>query len=206
MNVMTLGEKIKNLRTDNNMTQEALAERLYVSRTAVSKWERNAGFPGIDSLKSISEIFDITIDELLSSEDLISIAKNEKKTAEYGYINIAAVISDLFFVLFLFLPLYSQKKGAFINSVNLFILNDITAWLKITYFTVIGLVILTGITELVFYIAKNKKLTDITQILSIAFGAAALFLFIISLEPYAATLAFILLAVKILLQFKKRKI
>lgn len=51
---MTLGEKIKNLRTRNNLTQEELADRLFVTRTAVSKWETNRGYPDIANLKSIA--------------------------------------------------------------------------------------------------------------------------------------------------------
>lgn len=51
---MTFGEKLKSLRQQNDMTQDELAERLYVTRTAVSKWENDRGFPGIDSLKQIS--------------------------------------------------------------------------------------------------------------------------------------------------------
>ena len=47
---MLLGEKIKKLRTDNGLTQEELAERIYVTRTAVSKWETGKGMPGIESL------------------------------------------------------------------------------------------------------------------------------------------------------------
>ena len=50
--------------------QEELAEALYVSRTAVSKWESGRGYPSIDSLKEISRYFSVTIDDLLSGEQL----------------------------------------------------------------------------------------------------------------------------------------
>ena len=55
---MTLGEKLKKLRTDKNLTQEELAEILFVSRTAISKWESGRGFPNIESLKAISKVDD----------------------------------------------------------------------------------------------------------------------------------------------------
>ena len=61
-------EKLQQLRKHKGLTQEELAERLYVSRTAVSKWESGRGYPSIDSLKEISKFFSVTIDELLSSE------------------------------------------------------------------------------------------------------------------------------------------
>ena len=52
---MTFGQKLKKLRTENNLTQEELAEALFVTRTAVSKWETDKGYPGIDSLKIITQ-------------------------------------------------------------------------------------------------------------------------------------------------------
>ena len=51
---MEFNEKLQLLRKQNNMTQEQLAEKLYVSRTAVSKWESGKGYPNIESLKCIS--------------------------------------------------------------------------------------------------------------------------------------------------------
>ena len=67
---MTFGEKLKKIRTDNNMTQEDLAEKIYVTRTAVSKWETDKGYPSIDSLKQLSNLFHISLDELVSNEDV----------------------------------------------------------------------------------------------------------------------------------------
>jgi transcriptional regulator with XRE-family HTH domain len=68
---MEFHEKLQYLRKQNQWTQEQLAEKLYVSRTAVSKWESGKGYPNIESLKAISKIFAISIDELLSGEELI---------------------------------------------------------------------------------------------------------------------------------------
>ena len=58
---MEFGEKIQKLRNQNKWTQEQLAEKLYVSRTAVSKWESGKGYPNIDSLKDIAKLFNKTI-------------------------------------------------------------------------------------------------------------------------------------------------
>jgi len=63
---MEFHEKLQELRKQKGLTQEKLAESLYVSRTAVSKWESGRGYPNIDSLKAIAGFFEITIDELLS--------------------------------------------------------------------------------------------------------------------------------------------
>ena len=46
------GEKLKKLRTENRITQDELAEKLYVTRTAISKWETGKGYPSIDNLKA----------------------------------------------------------------------------------------------------------------------------------------------------------
>lgn len=74
---MEFSEKIQELRNKNKLTQEQFAEKLYVWRTAVSKWESGKGYPSIDSLKYISKTFNISIDELLSIEEIIDIAKKE---------------------------------------------------------------------------------------------------------------------------------
>ena len=65
---MEFHEKLQALRRQKGLTQEELAARLYVSRTAVSKWESGRGFPGIDSLKAVAQFFSVSIDELLSAQ------------------------------------------------------------------------------------------------------------------------------------------
>ena len=76
---LKLSEKLKQLRNSRGLTQEELASALFVSRTAISKWESGKGYPSIDSLKEISSLFSITLDELLSGEKLISIAEKENQ-------------------------------------------------------------------------------------------------------------------------------
>ena len=62
---MTIAEKIKQLRKDNSMTQEDLAEKLNVSRQTISKWETSVTIPDADNIVAISKMFNITTDELL---------------------------------------------------------------------------------------------------------------------------------------------
>jgi transcriptional regulator with XRE-family HTH domain len=76
---MEFNEKLQQLRKQKGLTQEDLAELLFISRTAISKWESGRGLPNIDSLKAISKVFGITIDELLSTDDIIQAAEEEKK-------------------------------------------------------------------------------------------------------------------------------
>ena len=77
---MEFNEKLQELRKSRGLTQEELAEALFVSRTAISKWESGRGYPNLDSLKEISKYFSITIDELLSGDKLISSAEKENQS------------------------------------------------------------------------------------------------------------------------------
>lgn len=63
---MTIADKIKYLRKENNMTQEDLANKLNVSRQTISKWETNVAIPDADNIVAISKLFNITTDELLN--------------------------------------------------------------------------------------------------------------------------------------------
>lgn len=65
---MRFNNKLKVLRKQYNLTQEELAERLDVSRQAITKWESGEGMPDIDNLKQIAELFETTIDDLVADE------------------------------------------------------------------------------------------------------------------------------------------
>lgn len=68
--MIELGEKIKQLREEKGLTQQTLAEQLYVTRQAVSRWECGARFPDLLTAKKIAQILDTTIDDLVSGEKL----------------------------------------------------------------------------------------------------------------------------------------
>ncbi len=68
--MMEFGEKIKQLREEKGMTQQTMAEMLYVTRQAVSRWECGARYPDLLTAKKIAQILNVTIDELLSGEEL----------------------------------------------------------------------------------------------------------------------------------------
>lgn len=73
---LEFNEKLQQLRKQKDLTQEQLAEQLYVSRTAISKWESGKGYPNIESLKCLAKLFSVSIDELLSNEELITLCYN----------------------------------------------------------------------------------------------------------------------------------
>ena len=72
---MLFNEKLKMLRKENNLTQEELAEKINVSRQAITKWESGEGIPDIENLKQISIVFNTTIDELVKEDKDINIEK-----------------------------------------------------------------------------------------------------------------------------------
>lgn len=76
---MTFSEKLKSIRKKAGMSQEKLAEKIGVSRQAITKWETDAGIPDIDNMMALSSLFNISLDELLSNE------KTEKKQTDYLY-------------------------------------------------------------------------------------------------------------------------
>lgn len=69
---MTFGEKLKKARKEAGFTQEQLAERINVSRSAVAKWETDKGMPDINNLKVISKLVDVSVDYLLDEDEGIS--------------------------------------------------------------------------------------------------------------------------------------
>lgn len=76
---MEFAEKLKSIRKQAGMSQEKLAEKLGVSRQAVTKWETDAGIPDIGNLRAISDLFHISIDELLGKD------KEERVPSQYLY-------------------------------------------------------------------------------------------------------------------------
>lgn len=76
---MTFSEKLKTIRKKAGMSQEKLAEKIGVSRQAITKWETDSGIPDIDNMMALSSLFNISLDELLSNE------KTEKKQTDYLY-------------------------------------------------------------------------------------------------------------------------
>ncbi|MBQ3375790.1 MAG: helix-turn-helix transcriptional regulator [Erysipelotrichaceae bacterium] len=68
---MTFGEKFRTARKEAGFTQEQLAEKLSVSRSAIAKWESDNGMPDVNNLKAISELLNVSIDYLLSEDDRI---------------------------------------------------------------------------------------------------------------------------------------
>ena len=116
---MELSEKLQELRKEKGLTQEELAEALFVSRTAISKWESGRGVPNIESLKAISKFFSVSIDELLSGEEILKIADEDNKQKEKHTRDLVFGLLDCSLIMFLFLPFFGQKGDEIIKEVSL---------------------------------------------------------------------------------------
>ena len=103
---MEFNEKLQKLRKQKNITQEELASVLFVSRTAISKWESGRGYPNIESLKAMASFFNITIDELLSGEELLIVAEEDGKQKETDLRTLVFGLLDLSTAVFFFLPFF----------------------------------------------------------------------------------------------------
>ena len=199
---MNFGEKIQKLRNQNKWTQENLAEKLYVSRTAVSKWESGKGYPNIDSLKEIANIFNITIDELLSSEEIIGIAKSENNTNIKKANNLIYGLLDVISILFIFLPLYAKKTESFVYSVSLFNANEISSLLKVGYIVFLATISLIGIGEIIINFVDNKKVQRSINIISLIVQTLSILFFAMSRQTYLTSIIFIILIIKVTIVIK----
>ena len=202
---MEFHEKLQELRKNRGLTQEELAEALYVSRTAISKWESGRGYPSIDSLKELSNYFSVSIDDLLSGDKLLSIAERENNTNIRNICNLLFGMVDICFFLLIVLPLYPNTVDGYIYSVNLFAYMVTTVLIRFIYWTVFSVLIVLGMIEIILtkYMPekKHKILTDI----SIGLNILVVIFLALTRDAYAITVAFLLLLMKGILLLKRIK-
>ena len=200
---MEFSEKLQQLRKQKGLTQEELAQSLYVSRTAISKWESGRGYPNIDSLKAIAQFFGITIDELLKSDELLTIAQEDSKRKESNFRDLVFGLLDCSITMFLFLPLFGQTANKTLQEVPLLALDNISNYLKTSYFVVVIGIFIFGILTLSLQNCSKTFWTKNKNKFSLILNVIAVLLFIISLQPYAAALLFIFLIIKTFLLIKR---
>ena len=147
---MEFNQKLQQLRKEKGLTQEQLAKSLYVSRTAISKWELGRGYPSLDSIKDIAKFFDVTIDELLSNEQLLDFAKQDAKIKTNNLRDLVFGLLDMCVVMLLFLPFFAQRGDFGVLSVSLLFLTAVETYIKVVFFVVVIGVILFGIIQLIF--------------------------------------------------------
>ena len=203
---MEFGEKLQQLRKQKNLTQEQLAERLFVSRTAVSKWESGRGYPNLESLKCISRVFSVSIDELLSNDELIELAETENRSQLSRVSGLVFGALDLISAAFLFMPLFGQQEGTDIQAVTLSALTGVSHLLRTLYWVVLIMIPLSGLFQIVVELIGNGRGLRLHKLCPMALHAAAVLLFAISRQPYITAFLFLLFLVKVVLMTQENPV
>lgn len=193
---MEFNEKLQELRKNKGLTQEELADILYVSRTAISKWESGRGYPNIDSLKEISKFFEVSIDDLLSGEKLLSIAEKENKSNIRGMCDLLFGIVDLFSFVLVVLPLYPNNIEDFIYSVSLLNYTETSSTNLIVYWVMFISLFVVGVIKVILTKTKVGKGNKILMELSFALNILIVLFLSLTREVYAVIVAFLLLLAK----------
>lgn len=203
---MELNEKLQQLRKQRGLTQEELAEMLYVSRTAISKWESGRGYPSIDSLKAISKLFAISIDDLLSSGELMSIAETDQKEKTETMRDLIFGALDCMAAMMFFLPFFGERKTQeeMIRSVSMMELSYFAPYMRVAYIATVILIVAIGVLELLSQRIQNRVWEKNRVMISLGLNLFGVTIFMASLQPYAGFFLLCTLAVKGILAIKQR--
>ena len=113
---MELGNQIKNYRSKLSLSQEVLAEKIYVSRQTISNWENDKSYPDVHSLILLSEVFNTSIDNLIKGDVEVmkeQVKKEERKEFEK--------LSQVYAILFLILILTPIPLAHFFNYIGIIV-------------------------------------------------------------------------------------
>ena len=200
---MELNEKLQELRKNKGLTQEELAAALYVSRTAVSKWESGRGLPSIDSLKQISAFFDVSIDDLLSADKALSLAEQENKASQRSFCDLLLGISDLCAILLILLPLYPRVDRKTVYAVDFLTYVRTAAFSGWIFAFLFAGLILTGAVKIGSVCGKTETAQPLLTGISLCISIAAVLLLAVTRNAYATPLTFLMLVIKGTLLLKR---
>lgn len=149
---MTLGEKIYKLRTEKGISQETMANDLYVSRQAVSKWETDSSVPDLDKIKLLADYFEISIDELVS-ENVVNNTKeinsekydvNKIKRMSLLIINTAIALAIYYVIMVLIYTIFQKPLMEYYYGRNISFtiptVHLIQIIIRVSIFVVIGFI------------------------------------------------------------------
>ena len=200
---MEFNQKLQELRKSRGMTQEELAQALFVSRTAISKWESGRGYPNIESLKAIARFFRVTVDQLLSGDEVLILAEEDARQKQTRNRDLVFGLLDCCFALLIFLPFFGQETAGDIREVSLLALTAPGTWLKILYFAAVFGTVAAGIAMLAlqnfghsFWLRHKHRISALCNVVCV-------FLFILSRQPYAAAFAFAFLLIKAMMLLRQ---
>ena len=201
---MELNEKLQELRRKRGITQEELATAIFVSRTAVSKWESGRGYPNIDSLKAIAKYFSLRIDDLLSGDQIIDLAEENEKKKSSSFRDLFFGFLDVFAILLVFLPIFALRGNSVINHVSLLSENQLQPYLKAVYLPLLFAIALLGVFTLALQSLKNFVWVKTKSYVSLSLSAVLTGVFIVSLQAYASIFVFTLFVLKTIVFIKTK--
>lgn len=202
---MEFGEKLLELRNGKGMTQEELAEDLFVSRTAISKWESGRGYPSIDSLKEISKYFSVSIDELLSSEKLVTIAEKENRANIHRVLDYLLGLVDLMVCGLIFLPLFQHTADGLVFAVSMLEYCDVSASIKVIYWVLFLTLVAIGMVIVILNRFNLERPKRVMIALSMGISVMTVLVLAITRAAYATSVAFILTTIKGMLFYRREK-
>ena len=196
-------ETLQELRKKRGLTQEELASALYVSRTAISQWESGRGYPSIDSLKVLAHFYGVTVDALLSSEAVLTIAEEEQRGSARRFRGQMQGLLDLSMLLLLFLPLFAERSGEKIVAVSLLSASLFSPLVRGAFFLSVLLSAVLGVSELLLG-GRYVTLQRWQERGSLFLGGLSALLLVLTLHPYAATFSILLCVFKVFLILRRQ--
>lgn len=162
---MDLGNRIKTEREKSNMSQDELAQKMDISRQAISKWETGISYPDIEKILKLSEIFNLSLDELVKGdknlqENLIKEGKaNMSALTILGYVLIAlGVITCIWgggqYPVNLMDPNFMSYLvgGLFLLTIGIAVIHNVPSWL------ILGAIFVTGATTILYMIGLKMPI------------------------------------------------
>ncbi len=115
---MKFCEKIKKIRIDNSLTQEEMASKLFVSRSLIAKWEQDRGIPGIDMLNTIATTFNLSVNDLITEEEikLITLKNNQEVEQNKKHFKLTIIISVIAILLLLVISFFIIDRFNLFND------------------------------------------------------------------------------------------
>lgn len=198
---MKFEDKLKALRNNKKITQDELAAKLYVTRTAVSKWESGKGYPSIDTLKHLADFYEVSIDELISNDEILTLSNENIKQNNNKLISLITSLLDIITILYMFLPIFGDKKGTEFVSISMFNLTC-EKLVLVLYCILIILTFINGVALLIISRFDNKY-QKILCVSSLVLNVCLIGLFMLTKQPYPGILALVFLVIKTIIVLKR---
>lgn len=154
----------------------------------------------MDSLKAIAKYYSLTVDQLLSGEEVLNLAEEDHKQKKRYACDLIFGLLDLSVVLFLFLPLFGQKTEEMIQSVSLLSLTEVASWLRLAYFAAVLAMTLMGIVTLALQNCTAAFWQKYKNAISLLLNMAGVLLLILSTQPYGAILLLMYFMIKLIVK------